>query len=169
MTRHYAPVVLFHLLLGGCSFSPADETAAVGAILDSLLVEHAEHFRTGNIDGLVDAYTADAEVRPAGVTPIRGHAAIRASLPQWINAAPIQSLAYTNAGLAVRGDTAFQIVSYDIVVRPPGAGDVRDGGSCALWWERNDVGEWRVSRSLCNSSTPPSQQLSRPSETSSGN
>jgi ketosteroid isomerase-like protein len=64
-----------------------------------------------DMDGLVGAYSANTVVQPAGMAPVRGFEALRSAVAEWIEAAPVKSLAYTTEDLSVFGDTAFHVAS----------------------------------------------------------
>lgn len=148
-------IAVVALALGGLSCQgqiyPDDRTAEVRPALDSILAAHAEHFRTADIDALVGAYTENTVVRPAGMAPARGRAALRTAVSEWIAAAPVKSLAYATEDLSVFGDTAFHIASFKGTVQPRGSADMAIEGSCALVWVHDARLGWKVERSLCNS------------------
>ena len=130
------------------------DVAAVRRSLDSTLVIHAQHFALDDPDSLASAYAEDAVVRPAHMEPLSGRAAIRTGLEGWLKAAPVKSVAYRTEDLAVYGDSAFHIVSYDAVVQPSGGADLADHGTCVLFWVRQTSAGWKIHRSTCNSSVP---------------
>ncbi len=131
------------------------DRAAVQASLDSLSALHAEHFRAGDIDALVEAYSENAVVRPAGMAPARGREAVRSAVASWIDAAPVKSLAYSTEDLYVFGDTAFHVASFTGTVQPKGAADTDIQGSCALLWVHDSPEGWKIERSLCNNGPAP--------------
>ena len=154
--------LLFAGVLAGCSAPrPSSDLTAVRGSIDSTLAAHALHFQQGNIDSLVDTYTADAVVRPAGMEPFRGRDALRTTLASWLAAAPIRKLAYTTDEIVAYGDSVYQISSFEAIVQPPGAAEMTDRGSCMVLWTRA-AGVWRIHRSICNSRVPPSQPAARP-------
>lgn len=134
------------------------DPAAVRASLDSLLALHAEHFRAADMEGLVEAYSENAVVRPAGMAPARGREAVRSAVASWIDAAPVKRLAYTTEDLSVFGDTVFQVASFTGTVQPKGSADTDIQGSCALLWVHDSPEGWKIERSLCNSGPAPAQR-----------
>jgi ketosteroid isomerase-like protein len=140
-------------LLAACAERPSPgRAAALAAVLDSVMAEHARHFVAGDLDALVALYAESTEVRPAGMAPVRGREALRATLRAWLDAAPVKTLRYTTADFAPLGDSAFHIASYEGTFQPAGGPEVADRGSCALLWVWSAAAGWQVHRSLCNSS-----------------
>jgi ketosteroid isomerase-like protein len=158
---HVGPRIFSNTLLAvlvACSAArPAQDVAAVRVTVDSLLAIHARHFREGNVDSLVGAYTDSVVVRPQNIETVRGHDALRATLAGWITAAPIKTIAYTTDELAVHGDTAFHIASYRATLQPPGSAEMTDNGRCTLLWLRDPRNGWKIHRSMCNSGAPVRQ------------
>ena len=141
--------------LAACSRGgPSKDIAVVRGTVDSLLAIHARHFREGNVDSLVGAYTDSVVVRQQNVATVRGQDALRATLVGWIKAAPIKTIAYTTDELAVHGDTAFHIASYKATLEPPGSAEMTDDGRCTLLWLRDRRTGWKIHRSMCNSGAP---------------
>ncbi len=111
-----------------------------------------------DMEGLVEAYSENAVVRPAGMAPARGREAVRSAVASWIDAAPVKRLAYTTEDLSVFGDTVFQVASFTGTVQPKGSADTDIQGSCALLWVHDSPEGWKIERSLCNSGPAPAQR-----------
>ena len=150
---HFAQLALL-CLATACVRPASTDDAGVRTQLDSALAAHASDFQKADIAALVDGYTDSAVIRPAHMEPVKGSGALRTTLTAWLKAAPVKSVEYSTEDLIVHGPQAFHIVSYRAVMQPPGAGDVDDHGTCALFWVRESSGRWRINRSTCNSSVP---------------
>lgn len=157
--RAIVPALSLALASLACTAEPAPghNPATVRASLDSILTAHAEHFRAADVDGLVGAYSANTVVRPAGMAPVRGIEALRSAAAEWIEAAPVKSLAYVTEDLSVFGDTAFHVASFTGTVQPKGSADMDVQGSCALLWVHGGRDGWKIERSLCNSGPAPAR------------
>ena len=150
-----APVIAILLasLLGGCVPTHSPDIAGVGRALDSLLQEHGRFAASGNLEGILSHYTPDAVVRSNHVEPLRGQASLRPFLTGMLAAVHIDSLTYHTDGLAVYGDSAWQIVSYRLngtMNREP----LVDHGSGFILWLRDSRGAWHIHQDIVNSSVP---------------
>lgn len=137
-----------------CQRTAEANPAAVRPILDSLLALHGQNAVKKNVDGMLAAYTEDAVVRSNHMEPLRGHAALRDFFTGLFTATEVQSLTYRTEGLAVYGDSAWQIVTYDLSLGAPGQPAQTDHGSGMALWVRDPSGAWRIKEDLVNSSVP---------------
>jgi Tol biopolymer transport system component/ketosteroid isomerase-like protein len=102
--------------------------------------EHAAG--SGDLDGVVQSYTPDAILFPAGGSdPVRGSAAIRASF----ESPDRYRLTHDVIELDVRGDTAYEIGKWML----RGLNGVAQRGGWYSWvWRRESDGTWRIDRDL---------------------
>lgn len=150
--RRTAPLVWLVILIG-CTPTRGRDTAAVGHIFDSLLQAHGQFATTGNVNGLVGHYATDAVMRSNHVEPLRGQAAVRSYLGGVLGAVHIDSLTYQSEGVALYGDSAWQIVSYRLFGKMNGQ-PLTDHGSGFILWQRQPDGTWRIEQDIVNSSVP---------------
>jgi ketosteroid isomerase-like protein len=160
MRRSWLALSMLVLPLAGCARTSAPSTAAVGPVLDSLLREHGQYAVTKNVDGLLSHYTTDAVVRSNHVEPLRGQAALRAFLSGMLAAVDIQALTYRTEGLAVYGDSAWQIATYQMAGKMANQ-PLSDHGSVMVLWRRDGTGAWRIQEDIVNSSVPLAPAASR--------
>ena len=107
-----------------------------------------------DIDGLLANYTEDAVVRANYMAPLRGHAGLRGFLTQLVAVLDIPSLSYHTEGLAIYGDSAWHIVTYQMTSQLAGQPQQSDHGSAIALWVRDASGAWRIQHDIVNSSVP---------------
>ena len=140
--------------LTSCSGSTQADSSGVGAALDSLLALHAQHAVREDIDAVLDIYTEDAIIRSNQKEPIRGHAALRAFFTEVFRNVDTRSLTYRTEEVAVHGDSAWQIATYERTTQPLGQPEETDRGSIIALWIRDAAGAWRIHQDAVNSSMP---------------
>jgi ketosteroid isomerase-like protein len=137
-----------------CGKSPQRDLATTRAALDSLLALHAEHAIAKNVEAMVNTYAADAVVRSNHMEPLRGRPALRAFFTNLFAAVDVRALKYTTEKLAVYGDSAWQVSTYELKVQPAGAPEQVDRGSAIVLWVRDSTGAWLIQDDVINSSLP---------------
>lgn len=96
-------------------------------------------FNKGDVDGVVRLYSPDAELVMSGSAPIRGRAAIRATVEAMIRSGvKVRIGANQNIG---SGDLAYVYGHYSVLDRD-GAKSVEEGDYIELWRRRD--GAWRI-------------------------
>jgi ketosteroid isomerase-like protein len=124
-------------------------------VLDSTLAVHAQLFISKDLDALLEAYSDSPVVYANHTEPVRGRAALKPFLAAFTQAGDIRSLSYRTEELAVYGDSAWQILTYQVSVQPAGASaPVSDHGSGFALWVRDSTGVWLLQRDIFNSSVP---------------
>ena len=134
--------------------APVD-TGAIQHLLDSTLAVHAQLFINKDVDALLEAYSDSPVVYANHTAPVRGRAALKPFLAAFTQAGAIRSLSYHTEELAVYGDSAWHILTYQVSVQPAGASvPVSDHGGGFALWVRDSSGAWRIQRDIFNSSVP---------------
>ncbi len=136
-----------------CQPSQVD-VRATQAVLDSLLVLHAEHIVHEDIDALLANYTDDVVVRANHTEPIRGQADLRAFLAQLLDLLDVRALTYQTESLAVYGDSAWHVITYRWTTQLPDQPEQDDHGSAIVLWTRDASGAWQIKHDILNSSVP---------------
>jgi ketosteroid isomerase-like protein len=156
MLRRLAVIAFIATILSACGGRPPSaDTARTRQLLDSTLAEHARLFINKDLDGLLAAYTDSPVVYSNHAPPVRGHTALRPFLESFTHGGDVRSLSYHTEELAVYGDSAWQILSYEVSVQPTGAtAPVADHGAGFALWVRDSAGAWRIHRDIFNSSQP---------------
>ena len=138
----------------------ADITDDVRAEIEMKLARHADALTRQDLDTALDLYTEDAVVRPANAEPVRGHAELSSFFVNWWGAITVESVAYSTEELAVHGDRAYQIGSYEAVQRfAEQDTGVPDRGSFMIVWRRQEDGAWKYHRGIFNSSLPAAETI----------
>ena len=135
-----------------CAPRPTADIAATRATLDSLLALHAKHAIAEDVDAMVNTYAPDAVVRSNHMEPLRGQSALRGFFTNLFAAVDVRALRYVTEKLAVYGDSAWQISTYELRVQPAGAPEQADRGSAIVLWVRDSSGVWRIQDDVINSS-----------------
>ena len=154
MSRTGRSAAVVAIVFLACRPAPQADRQATQVVLDSLLALHARHAVQKDVEGLLANYTEDAVVRSNHVEPLRGRAALRPFLTQFVNGGNITSLTYHTEDLAVYGDSAWQIATYEVKFQPAGQAEQSDHGSVMALWVKDASGAWRIHRDIVNSSVP---------------
>jgi ketosteroid isomerase-like protein len=137
-----------------CSAPNRSDVTGTRTQLDSLLALHAAHFIAKDINAIANAYTEDAVVRSNHMQPLRGRAAIRDFVTTLLATVDIRTLKYTTEKIAVYGDSAWQIMTYELSAQSRGGPLQSDRGSAIDLWVRDTAGIWRIQDNVINSSVP---------------
>jgi ketosteroid isomerase-like protein len=105
-------------------------------------------FALNNSSDIAACYTEDAQMLTAGISPVRGRAAIE-SVFKFTNA-PGHTLEFQTEDLDVQGATAIEIGAY--VRRDRHRASV-DRGRYMVVWKRVD-GEWKIHRDMFTRARP---------------
>jgi ketosteroid isomerase-like protein len=148
------------LFTAGCSreMPPtfADDLAAITAYNERYLKSINEE----DIAALSSLTTDGHVMLPPNREPVVGKAANDA-----LNGSAFErfdfSETWTPVETVIDGNLAFQRGTFTVNARPKGEGDrVELRGSFLRIYQRQPDGEWRMTRDMFNSSTPPAQSLS---------
>ena len=153
-TSTVAVAIAVAVAVVGCTSTPRTRNTPTTATFDSLLAAHAAHFIAKDIDAIANAYTEDAVVRSNHMDPIRGRAALRAFAQQLLAGVEIKALTYRTEKIAVYGDSAWQISTYDLTAQAAGSNPQTERGSAIDLWVRDSLGVWRIQDNVINSSLP---------------
>ena len=105
-------------------------------------------FALNNSSDIAACYTEDAQMLTAGISPVRGRAAIESVFK--FTAAPGHTLEFQTEDLDVQGATAIEIGAY---VRRGRDGAAVDRGRYMVVWKRVD-GEWKIHRDMFTRAKP---------------
>jgi ketosteroid isomerase-like protein len=107
-----------------------------------------ERFANGDIPGVADCYTEDAQFLVAHMEAIRGRAAIQALFK--LGSGQGHTLHFSTQELDGYGTTAVEIGEY---TRKQSNGQILDRGKYLVIWKR--VGDdWKIHRDMINTSLP---------------
>ena len=115
----------------------------VEIVICRLSEEWTTLWNSGQLDKVVDLYTADALYLPAHANPVLGRKAIREFLSQ-----PMRQGA-TDFALRIdfiqrAGNLAYDVGHYSIRLPQPDGSKKLDQGRYLVVWQRQDSGEWRM-------------------------
>ena len=137
-------------LAGACLLTVAVfASAAADSVADKAAIEAAgdswiRAFRGGDIDALMNLYTADARVALHGQPALLGVDAIRAYFAPKLGTADVDFLLETEE-IQVHGDVAHLVSKYWYTARPNDGGEAyRDAGRSALIYKRAADGTWKI-------------------------
>lgn len=158
---------LFALLITACA--PADDvrtdvTRDNGAATDATAFSQADRSaiesasqrwvaaaRAGNWDEVASLYTDDAVLMPPNSPTEQGRAAVRNHLATF---PPVQTLDFDRVHIDGRGDLAYVHGRYTMTFATPDGQTVEDRGKYIEIWERQQDGQWRITRDIFNSDLP---------------
>lgn len=112
-----------------------------------------EAIRSGDVERIVSLYTDDGLLLPAGGGMARGRTALREAWAGVLGAG-VERVDLRTEELSVMGDTAHEIGTATVHIRPPGQDSFPDPGKYVVIWQRRD-GRWRLYADIFNSDTPP--------------
>lgn len=144
---------LVAMALCACQPTTPPDVSLVQTELDSVLAHHANLLIEEDLDAVMELYSATAIVRSNHVEPLRGREAIRSFIGGWFANVEFTQLEYHTEELAVFGDSALQIGSYEALVNVGGQ-VMPDKGNFFALWVRDADGLWRTHRSIFNSPLP---------------
>jgi uncharacterized protein (TIGR02246 family) len=98
-----------------------------------------------------DFYANDATVLPPNGPQVSG----RDNLIAWARAfPPMTQFTLTQVEVDGRGDLAYVVGRYSMVLAPPGAPEMADSGKYLEIWRRQQDGSWKIMRDMFNSDVP---------------
>ena len=110
----------------------------------------------GDAAGLAALYTSDSVLLPAGAPMVRGPGEIEQAFRGMMGMG-VERIELRTEELSVQGDTAYEVGTATVTVRPPGQEPIQDPGKYVVIWKRQG-GNWRLHVDIFNSDTPPPQQ-----------
>ena len=145
-------VVLFTSV--GCTAdTPLADTAADREAIRAIIADYAVALNSGDLDGCVAMYAADAVFMPNEAPAQRGRAAIRTYYQETTLLTKFEST-FTTTDVQVSGDLAWATTAMAGDSTPPG-GEASPFESKALFlFRRASPGDWEVIRYIFNLTTP---------------
>ena len=131
---------------GAADFQAADRSA-----IESASDRWVAAAQAGNWDEVASHYSEDAVIMPPNAETGEGRAAVRdllASFP------PLQSIDFDQVHIDGSGDLAYVHGNYTMVFALPDGQTMEDRGKYIEIWERQDDGQWRITRDIFNSDMP---------------
>jgi uncharacterized protein (TIGR02246 family) len=107
--------------------------------------------RAGNWDQVASLYSDDAVLMPPNAATDEGRDAVRATLAGF---PPLQSLDFDRVHIDGSGDLAYVHGNYRMTFATPDGQTMEDRGKYIEIWERQDDGQWRITRDIFNSDMP---------------
>ncbi|CAN5698170.1 hypothetical protein BH23GEM9_BH23GEM9_19680 [soil metagenome] len=170
LCSHCRAPVLLALLFTACAPAGDDQTAMPGdtsAVVaagtageltqtDRSAIENASQrwvaaAQAGNWDEVASLYADDAVLMPPNAETQHGRTATRdflASFP------PVQSINFDRVHIDGRGDLAYVHGRYAMTFATPDGQTMEDRGKYIEIWERQQDGQWRITRDIFNSDMP---------------
>jgi len=110
--------------------------------------------RTGDIDAVVNSYTADAMLMPPNMPAAHGTSGIRTAWTGFTSPFSNVDLTLTTDDVSQSGDLAVETGRYIVQLTPKGTtAPVTDNGKYVVVWKKSD-GRWRIFRDIFNSDLP---------------
>jgi uncharacterized protein (TIGR02246 family) len=132
------------------SAAPAEE--AIHAVNRRFMDAYARR----DAAGMASLYTEDAYLLAAGAPMMRGPQEIQRALQGMMDAG-VERIDLRPETVTMTGDdTAYEIGTAAITIRPPGGEAFDDPGKYMVVWKRVG-GEWKLHADIFNSDTPPPQ------------
>ncbi len=113
----------------------------------------ARHWNAGNLDKLIEAYSADAVYMPPHHAAVHGRDAIYEYL-RGPMAHGVCDLTYEVTFIKHSGDLAYDVGRYTMSV-PQEKGKRQDRGKYLTVWRRQAGGEWKIVADTWSSDLPP--------------
>ena len=110
----------------------------------------------GDAAGCAAAYAENGRVFPAGSPMVIGRRAIQTFWQGAIDAGA-KAATLTILELEELGDTAIEIGTYTLDVRPPSGPPAKDEGKYVVIWKRQSDGTWKLAVDIFNTSLPPAK------------
>jgi uncharacterized protein (TIGR02246 family) len=167
---HCCVAVVLALLITACAPAGDDQTAgmrdtaAMGdanvarefSAADRAAIESASErwvaaARTGNWDEVASLYSDDAVLMPPNAETQQGRAAVRDNLASF---PPLQSINFDRVHIDGSGDLAYVHGRYTMTFTTPDGQTMEDRGKYIEIWERQQDGQWRITRDIFNSDLP---------------
>ena len=164
-SRRIVPVLLAFTITA-CEPAAEDQTAEPGDIIaadaagfadaDRSAIESASDrwvaaAQAGNWDEVASHYSENAVIMPPNAATAEGRTAVRdllASFP------PLQAIDFNQVHVDGSGDLAYVHGTYTMTFAMPDGATMEDRGKYIEIWERQDDGQWRITRDIFNSDMP---------------
>lgn len=152
---------LFILLLVCCgpSGSPevteeVDTTAADTESIEQAAEQWVEAFKAADASALSALYATDAVVMPPNEESHQGRAATQAWNEQFFGQFTVEEAELSTDKLAVNGDWAYRVGSYEMNMKPAEGESIGDAGKFIEIWARQADGSWKIAYDIWNSNNP---------------
>jgi uncharacterized protein (TIGR02246 family) len=129
------------------------DTAAEVAAIEAVRAQEVAAIVSG--DTVVAHLTDDAVMLPPGGPRVDGKAAIRAWLREFMAAATVQSLEYTEAHVTVAGDWAIEQYAGRLGLVPAGGEAMSETLKGIHVYRKGADGSWRIAMDVWNMDTAP--------------
>jgi ketosteroid isomerase-like protein len=149
-------------LAADCDVCPKDpgvdpaarEAEDARAQIDRAITLYSQHLTSGNVDGILELYSADPVFMPEYAPPAVGRAAVRSAY-EWVFATLKLNGRFTVHEVEVIGDRAWVRTSgmgrYTVVA----TGAEADIASSEVFVFKREEGAWQIHRYIFTSAAPP--------------
>ena len=125
----------------------------VEALISKTGQEWAQHWNTGDLEGLIQAFAPDAVYMPPHHAALHGRDAIREYLKT-----PLKhgiNLTYEVTFIKHSGELAYDVGRYSVSQPRPEGGHRQDCGKYLTVWRRQADGQWKIVADTFSSDLPP--------------
>ncbi|MGH7464934.1 MAG: YybH family protein, partial [Longimicrobiales bacterium] len=112
--------------------------------------------RTGNWTEVASLYSEDAVLMPPNAEAEDGRDAVREHLTGF---PPLQAIDFERVHIDGSGDLAYVQGRYTMTFAMPDGQTMEDRGKYIEIWERQDDGQWRITRDIFNSDLPAHPEM----------
>ena len=107
----------------------------------------------GDAGAVAALYTEDGYLLAAGAPMVRGPEGIQQVL-QGMMGMGVTGIELHSEELTVEGDTAYEVGTATVTIRPPDQDPIQDPAKYVIIWKRVE-GDWKLHVDIFNSDTPP--------------
>ena len=129
-------------------------TDKVEALISKIGQEWAQHWNAGDLEGLIQAFAADAVYMPPHHAAIHGRDAIREYLKTPLKHG-VNDLTYEVTFIKHSGELAYDVGRYSMSLPRAEGGRRQDRGKYLTVWRRQPDGQWKIAADTFSSDLPP--------------
>lgn len=127
---------------------------AVRSRIEETNAQFTSAVNRGDTSTVASLYTSDATVLPPNATAVRGRAEIKGLFDGMIQQMGLPKLTLSTRDVTELGDTAYEVGTYSMKMKPPAGGEISDTGKYVVIWQHQNDGGWKLHVDIWNSDTP---------------